>query len=241
MIDTDYDAQHVRNAIERLVSLQVPGAAFLTSQMDAASRKTLAEKGICAVYLDHGAAGSRASGIAIDYRSGTLSAVEHLANLGHRRIAFIGGPAHGASAKLRKAAFLEGIETVPGVEPRVIDSDFSVPGGYFSYSRLLKGFDATAVMAANDLMAIGALHYAYDARIAVPSELSIVGFDDITFSQFTQPALTTVAVQRAEIGRIAFELLWDLITDAKKAGIERAIETTLLVRQTTGPARTPKS
>ena len=76
-----------------------------------------------------------------------------------------------------------------GIETRVFDSDFTVQGGYFGCSRVLGGFDATAIMTANDLMAIGALHYAYDRQIAVPSALSVIGFDNINFSQFTQPAL----------------------------------------------------
>jgi len=237
VMNTNYDAQRTRNTIDRLVSLQVPGAAFLTSQVDEAIRRALADKGICAVYLDHGVAGPHISGIAIDYRHGILSAVEHLAQLGHKRIGFIGGPAQGAAARLRKAAFVEGIDSVSGAETRVVDSDFSVQGGYFSCSRLLNGFEATAVMAANDLMAIGALHCAYDRRISVPADLSIIGFDDITFAQFTQPALTTIAVPRAEIGKLAFQSLFDLITDPARAGVEHPVQTTLCIRQTTAAAR----
>ena len=96
----------------------------------------------------------------------------------------------------------------------MVDSDFTVQGGYYSCSKLLNGFEATALFAANDLMAIGAIHYAYDRQIPVPAALSVVGFDDITFAQFTQPALTTVAVPRAEIGRLAFQSLWKLINDS---------------------------
>src|SRR5207302_4208660 len=106
----------------------------------------------------------------------------------------------------RKSAFLEGIEA-NGLAGRTVDSDFSVHGGYHSCSQLLASYDCTAVIAANDLMAIGALHLASDRQIAVPARLSIIGFDDITFAQFTQPALTTVAVPRAGIGRVAFDSL----------------------------------
>ncbi len=237
VMNTESDAQRTLNAIDRLASLQVPGAAFLTSQVDASMRETLAERGICAVYLDHGAGGPRMSKIAIDYRGGILEAVDHLAQLGHRRIGFIGGPAHGAAARMRKEAFLEGMGRLAGGETRVVDSDFTVQGGYISCTQLLKSFEATAVMAANDLMAIGALHCAYDCRVTVPAELSIVGFDDITFAQFTQPALTTVAVPRTEIGRLAFESLWGLIRDDGRPGTEHPVPTRLTIRQTTAPAR----
>jgi LacI family transcriptional regulator len=232
VMNTNYDVQRTRSTVARLVSLQVPGAAFLTSQVDPTTREALAQKRICAVYLDHGVAGPHISNIAIDYRHGILAAVGHLLQLGHKRIGFIGGPAHGASAQRRKMAFLEGVNAADA-EIRVVDSDFTVQGGYFSCSKLLNGFAATAVMAANDLMAIGAMHGAYDRRISVPSELSIIGFDDITFAQFTQPALTTIAVPRAEIGRLAFQSLWALIANSSGPGSEYEVKTTLVIRQTT--------
>jgi DNA-binding LacI/PurR family transcriptional regulator len=121
------------------------------------------------------------------------------------------------------------------VEFKVVDSDFSVQGGYFSCAKLLNIFNATALVVANDMMAIGALHCAYDRQIAVPAELSIVGFDDITFAQFTQPALTTVAVPRTEVGRVAFQALHTLIANPDQTGREYPIKTSLVVRQTTAP------
>jgi LacI family transcriptional regulator len=91
-------------------------------------------------------------------------------------------------------------------------------------------------MAGNDLMAIGALHYAYDRQIAVPAALSVIGFDDITFAQFTQPALTTVAVPRAEIGRLAVHSLLGLMQD-NGPGEDYEVKTSLVIRQTTAPPR----
>jgi Periplasmic binding protein-like domain len=155
---------------------------------------------------------------------------DHLAGLGHRKVGFIGGPSDEAFALRRKAAFLEAAAGA-GLETRVFDSDFTVQGGYFGCSRVLGGFNATAIMAANDLMAIGALHYAYDRQIAVPSELSVIGFDNIDVAQFTQPALTTVAVPQAEIGHLVFQSLWSLINESPAADYE--VKTNLVIRQTT--------
>ena len=121
------------------------------------------------------------------------------------------------------------------MEVKAIESDFSVQGGYFSCAKLLNVFAATALLAANDLMAIGALHCAYDRQISVPAQLSIIGFDDITFAQFTQPSLTTVGVPRADVGRLAFQALNALITDSGQAGREYEVRTSLIVRQTTAP------
>jgi len=232
VMNTDYDAQRTRSVIERLASLQVPGAAFFTTQVDTSVKDAIAERNVAAVYMDFARPTRCISNIEVNYRQGMLEAIAHLRELGHRRIGLIGGPAHGAAAQRRKLAFLEGIET-GGLDGRTIDSDFSVQGGYFSCSQLLDGYDCTAVITANDLMAIGALHLAYDRQIAVPGSLSIIGFDDITFAQFTQPALTTVAVPRAQIGKVAFDSLATLMRTPGIPGEIYEIPTHLVVRQTT--------
>jgi LacI family transcriptional regulator len=230
VMDGNKDPRRTRGLVERLLGLQVPGIAFLTSQVDAPVKEFVAKKGICATYLGFGSAGPKIANIAIEQRQGIAEAVNYLAALGHRKLGFIGGPSDGEFALRRKAAFLEAASAA-GLETRVFDSDFTVQGGYFGCSRVLGGFDATAIMAANDLMAIGALHYAYDRQIAVPANLSVIGFDNIDFAQFTQPALTTVAVPQAEIGRLAFQSLWSLINESPVGDYE--VKTNLVIRQTT--------
>ena len=86
-------------------------------------------------------------------------------------------------------------------------------------------------MTGNDLTAIGALHCAYDAGVRVPQDLSVVGFDDIRLAEYTQPALTTVAVPRRELGKLGFETLWSMIADPELAGRELRVPTQLLIRQ----------
>lgn len=233
LMDGNTDPQRTRNMVERMLGLRVPGITFLTSQVDAPVKEFVAKKGICAAYLGFGDAGPKSVNIAIEQREGIRDGVNHLAALHHRRVGFIGGPADGVFSRRRKEAFLEAA-TAAGVETRVFDSDFTVQGGYFGCARLLGGFDATAIMTANDLMAIGALHYAFDRQIAVPAALSVVGFDDITFAQFTQPALTTIAVPRSEIGRLAVQSLLGLINETSP-GVDYEVKTSLVVRQTTGP------
>ena len=141
-----------------------------------------------------------------------------------------------AAAQKRKVAFREGTEAA-GAEGRVVNSDFSVQGGYFSCAELLVGQRPTAVIAANDLMAIGAMHCAFDRQVAIPGELSLIGFDNITFAQFTHPPLTTVVVPRAEIGKAAFQRLSALMADPKLEGETYQVETRLVIRQTTAPPR----
>ena len=232
-MDGNNDPQRTRSLVERLLGLQAPAIGFLTSQVDPPVKELLTKKGVFAAYLGFGAPGPGISNISIEQRNGIREAVNHLAALGHRRVGFIGGPADGLFAQRRKAIFLE-CAAEAGMETRVFDSDFTVQGGYFGCSRVLGGFNATAIMAANNLMAIGALHYAFDRQIPVPSALSVVGFDNINFAQFTQPALTTVAVPRAEIGRLAFQSLWSLIQNSPGGDYE--VTSDLVIRQSTGPA-----
>jgi len=232
-VDGNNDAQRTRYHVERLLALQAPAIAFLTSQVDEPLKDALAAKGIAAAYFGFGPPGPKMANISLEQRRGLQQAVEHLASLGHRKVGFIGGPADGMFAQRRKMTFLECCAAA-GIETRVCDSDFTVQGGYFGCARVLGQFGPTAIMAANDLMAIGALHYAYDHQIAVPSMLSVIGFDDIQFAQFTQPALTTVAVPRAEIGRMAFQSLWSLMHNSPKGDCE--VGTELVIRQTTAQA-----
>ncbi|HSM79566.1 MAG TPA: LacI family DNA-binding transcriptional regulator [Bryobacteraceae bacterium] len=236
VVNTNYEAQRTLSSIKRLIGLQVPGFAVLTSQIEPSVIDMLTRQKIAAVYLDLGSVGKYISNIVIDYEHGVAEALEHLSALGHRKIGYIGGPLNLPSARRRKQAFLE-TATRLGVEPQgMIDSDFTVAGGYFACSKLLKSSSVTAIMAGNDLTAIGVLHRAYDGGMAVPSDLSVVGFDDILFSKFTQPALTTVALPRMEIGRVAFRALSMMLASPDRDGQEFRVGTQLVVRQSTAAA-----
>lgn len=232
VLNTNYDPQRTLNCVRRLIGLQVPGVAILTSQIDSSIVDLLAQAHIAAVYLDLGRVDRYIANIVIDYEHGIAEALRHLESLGHRRIGYIGGPTHLPSAQRRKRAFMETAEQTGVAPDRVIDSDFTVKGGYFAASRLLSDNPPTAIVTGNDLTAIGVLHRAYDGRLRVPDDLSVVGFDDIVFSEFTQPSLTTVAVPRAEIGNVAFDALWAMITKESE-GREYGVGTRLVVRQTT--------
>ncbi|RPI23517.1 MAG: LacI family transcriptional regulator, partial [Acidobacteria bacterium] len=159
VMNTNYDPHRTLTFVNRLLALRVPGVALMTSEIEPSVTTSLLENKVCAVFLDHGHAGPLTSNIVIDYAQGIEEAVSHLRALGHGKIAFIGGPAHLASAQMRKRAFLQ---LVPdSAQQKVLDSDFTVKGGYFACSKLLCRKPPTAIIAANDLMAIGAAHCAY--------------------------------------------------------------------------------
>lgn len=241
VLNTNYDPQRTLNSVRRLMGLQVPGVAILTSQIDPSVIDMLAERRIAAVYLDLGRVSQSISNIMLEYEQGIIDALEYLTQLGHRRIAYIGGPILLKSAQRRKRAFLETAARLDLPDAQAIDADFTVKGGYFACSKLLAGRVPTAILAGNDLTAIGILHRAYDGGLRVPDDLSVVGFDDILFAEYTQPALTTVSVPRNEIGKVAFQALWGMISDIDQAGREFRVPTTLVIRQSATPTMKAES
>ncbi len=235
MLNTNYDAQRTLQSVRRLLGLQVPGVAIFTSQIEPSVVDILAERRVAAVYLDLGKVSHAVSNIVLDYEGGIEQALLYLANLGHSRIGYIGGPSRLLSIQRRKQAFIT-TTTRLGLDPSIVgESDFSVKGGYVACSKLLAVNPPTAIVSGNDLTAIGVLHCAYDLGLRVPQDLSVVGFDDILFAEYTQPALTTVAVPRAEIGRTAFEALWTMLSDPELKGREYRVGTNLVTRQSTAP------
>ncbi len=98
----------------------------------------------------------------------------------------------------------------------------------------------TAVIAANDLMALGAIQQFRAAGINVPRDVSVVGFDDIAFASLTEPSLTTVSLPRREMGNHAVNALMETINKPTKNGVEIPISTQLVIRQSTARARVDK-
>ena len=233
VLNTSYEPERTLNAVRRLMGLQVPGVAILTSQIDPAVIDLLAERRIAAVYLDLGKVDHAISNIVIDYEHGIEEALTHLTDLGHRRIGYIGGPPHLISAQRRKRAFTEAATSLGCELGWTVDSDFTVAGGYAACAHMLEAEATSAIIAGNDLTAIGILHRAFDAGLRVPADLSVVGFDDILFAAYTQPALTTVAVPRSEIGKVAFDALWAMMPDPHLAGHQFRLGTKLVIRQST--------
>jgi len=180
----------------------------------------------------------RISNIKVDYSSGIREAVEHLFRLGHERIAFISGPLDLRSALTRRTSFLQWLKRYNLLrnEKMIENGNHKIDGGEQAMQRLLAlPQRPTAVLASNDLTAIGALRAIYNAKLRVPEDVSVVGFDDIDFSQFTQPPLTTIRLSRTKLAENAFNALATVIASSSKKGREYEMSTHLVVRGSTGP------
>ncbi|CAM3297114.1 LacI family DNA-binding transcriptional regulator [Paenibacillus lupini] len=151
----------------------------------------------------------------VDNAAGVYEIVEYLHSLGHRDIAYISGPDHAAANKYRFKGYLKAMETL-GMEYHpewVVQSDWSNQGGYQAMQKLLQAKGFTAVVASNDETAIGALRATQEHGMNVPRQMSIVGFDDISISEWVYPSLTTVRQPFQDIGMKAAHGLFQKIEE----------------------------
>lgn len=239
LLNTNYDAKRAADYVRRLIELKVAGVALMTSELDPALIDELARKRVNVVFHNLGTAGQHMSNMLVDYAVGIHEAVHHLVSLGHQKIAHISGPACFRSATIRREAFLESMSRhLPTMPSRVYEGDFKFEGGRRAASEILAAGELpTAVVIANDMMAFGAMQEFRAASLQIPRDISIIGFDDISFAAQTDPPLTTVCSPRLEIGRRAVEALMMTIERPSQPGLEVRIPTYLIKRASTAPPR----
>lgn len=239
MANTNYDSERALGSVQRMLEQRVSGVAVMTSEMDDLLTRRLAEREVAVVFLDVGKVGPYVSNIVVNYEKGIRAGVEHLLGLGHRRIAYISGPLRLKSAQRRHLAFtrmMKKYESTLHTLPWIYEGDFKAAGGQRAVVEMLQIKPRpTAIVAANDLMAMGALGELKKAGLRVPGDISVVGFDDILFAALTDPPLTTVALPREEIGRASVDALLNTIKDNSRMGREYKITPRLVVRESTGP------
>jgi LacI family transcriptional regulator len=235
LANTNYDSSRLSNYVRRFIERGVGGVALMTSEVDSAVTSELARRNVSVVCLDIAQPGPHVSNLLVDYESGIDQAVAHLAELGHRRIAFVGGPSGMSSAERRLSAVRDSLRRRLDADPvAVFEGDFRLESGRDAAQTILSGErQATAVVAANDMMALGVMQECRSAGVAIPGDLSIIGFDDIAIASLTEPALTTVSLSRQALGREAVAALMGTIEDAAHQGMEIPIPTTLVVRRST--------
>ena len=240
VLNTNYDPARDAAYVQRLLELRVRGVMILTTEMDLSVIKRLLLQSVAVVFLDIGKVGRHTSNIRVNYERGIREAVEHLLALGHRRIAFISGSLRFKSAQIRRRAFLNTMKKYRSslhTQCVICEGDFKLESGQRAAEELLSlSSRPTAIVAANDLMAMGALRQLAKSGLRVPADLSVIGCDDVWLAQITDPPLTTILIPRAEIGRAAVGAVLENNSANGHRGRLIKVGTQLVIRESTGKA-----
>jgi len=187
------------------------------------------------VTIDEGSRKNFPEVVADNYQGARL-AVQHLAELGHRRIGFIAGNDRLASARDRERAFrdMQAQLTLDADPELIVNGNFMQQGGFNAAKQLLKlDVPPTAIFAANDMSAVGALSAIRDEGLDVPADISLVGFDDIAIAHQVYPPLTTVKQPTSQMARAAVNTIVAMIAGIEPASQVITLPTELVVRQST--------
>lgn len=230
-----------RNDIEAALQAmrgRVDGLVVMSPHIDVAVLAANLPESLPAVMLNTAQATAEYDTLSVDNFGGARAMVAHLAGHGHRRIAMVRGPEpnHDAAERLRgyRAALADaGIAADAALE---VEGDFTEEAGFRAVRRLL-ALDRrpTALFAANDSTAIGAMSALREAGAAVPREMAVAGFDDIPISRYLTPALSSVRVSISDLGARAMEQLVRAVEEENRhARIHQTLPTTLVIRDSCG-------
>jgi LacI family transcriptional regulator len=234
--DTNYLPRLTRRAAERMMEMKVSGVAIMTSEMSPALIEEIISQNIFVTFFDYGTVSNVTSNLKLDYLLGIREAVDHLYNYGHRRIAFVGGRSTMRNIKARQVAYVacmlhHGLDPGP-----VVIGNQRLDGGVAAGQTLLAmNPRPTAVVAMNDLTALGVMRAFQQHGLRIPEDVSVVGFDHTYLAEFCQPSLTTVDMQPAYLGRVAAESLFALASATKPQGRDYEIALHLVIGESTGP------
>jgi LacI family transcriptional regulator len=230
---------------ESLVSARRSGALVVTSELTASDRKVLLRARLPLVIIDPvDLPGTEIPSVGATNWAGGLSATEHLLELGHRRIAVIGGPAAYLCSRARIDGYRSALEHAGlAFDPELVrHGDFHHEGGYRQALRLLALPERpTAIFAGSDEQALGVIEAARISGLSVPADLSVVGFDDLPVARWSSPPLTTVRQPLAEMGGQAGRMLADLVSAVPLNSQRVELTTRLVVRSSTAPPPGPGS
>ncbi|WP_426321994.1 LacI family DNA-binding transcriptional regulator [Microbacterium sp. E-13] len=223
-------------AMRRLGQDAVDGIILILETSKSATAALELPPGVPAVIVDAGAAFEHPS-VDANQEQGARLAVDHLLSLGHPTVWHIGGPTVSNAAAARAKAWRSRLEEAGLPLPDMVSGDWTPESGYAAGLELASRGDVTAVFAANDQMALGALRAFHERGVGVPADISVVGFDDMAESAQFWPPLTTVRQNFETAGATAVLLLVDQIEKREVAAGRRVIDTDLVVRASTGPFR----
>lgn len=240
LANTDGHEAVEQSAFESLLRRQVDGFILATGRLDVPSVAERARReGIFTVMVNREAAPGQHPAVMPNNEMGIAAAVHHLVELGHRRIVHLSGPAAFSTSRRRAEAFRASTDAIGSLDASIVPaSALTIEAGEHAMDALLS--DArprpTAVIAGNDLVALGALRSMRTHRLQCPDDISVVGFNDMPFAEDFSPALTTVRIPLHDLGSEAARLLLNAIQEGKQEPVTLTLPSSLIVRSSTGPA-----
>ena len=235
IINAGWDPEVEAQAIQNLGKRHIDGIIFVESCIRS-SDKVCELEGKPHVFVHRLFNSLSLNSVVPDDHYGARLATRHLAQLEHRRIAFINGPEGWDATINRMAGYQEELAARGIFDPVLVErGDWEVQSGYLAAKRLMALKDPpTAIFAGNDLMALGTIYAIQGAGLRVPGDIAVVGYDDRDFSGFVRPAITTITMPCEEMGRASAGALLRLINEETEAIEPILIQGELVVRQSCG-------
>lgn len=237
--NTDRDLKRERSFLNTLRQQRVDGIILNPSNVTLFDLQELQRAQIPVVLIGSQIDHPDFDVVMVDNLQGGVDAVKYLYDLGHQRVAFIGGPRASSSGGQRLQGYLRALNecSLPLQQALITEGPFTHEGGYQCMQQILNQDPRpSAVFAASDVMAIGALMAIQDSGLQIPQDVSLVGFDDIDQVSITTPKLTTIAQPQYQTGEVAGRLLFNQIGGAPHLQRQKIVlEHRLVVRASTGP------
>ena len=231
------DRHSVLDSVERFVGQGVEGIIVITAQVSAMEALT-----DCPTDIPLVAVGCRTAlpvhSVAVDNAEGAALATRYLLGLGHRTVHHLSGPPSWLDAGARVEGWREALREAGAPEPKLIPGDWSAASGYERGQRIARDESVTAVLCANDQVALGLIRALSEQGRRVPEDVSVVGFDDIPEAAYFLPPLTTVRQDFGELGRRALDTLIGLIFDHDAAAPTEPVVPQFVVRSSAAPPAT---
>ena len=235
IVNTDNDPERESIYVEAMRARQVDGFISATARLD---RELLVElAGTPLVLVNRSLEDGSVPAVTVDDRQGIGLAVAHVVALGHQRIGHIAGPQDLSTGHRRHLGFVEAMRAAGLVAPADhvgFTEQFTEEEGARACAALLDAAPhLTAIVAANDLHALGCYDTLEQRGLACPDDISIVGFNDMPFVDRLRPPLTSVRIPQREIGKVAADLLLEQLSSGELSASETLLEATLVVRGST--------
>jgi len=250
VFDSNNDLVNEKRYINQLVKSLTDGILLLSmadynnpkdiKYLESLGRLSIKSKRIPVVGMERTLGPANTDAVLCDNREAASTLTSYLIDIGHRNIAHIAGRMNMEMSQQRLLGYKDALKKA-GIklsENFIITGDFTPYSGYVRMHELLKRVKCTAVFAANDQMAIGAIKAIKEKGLRIPEDIAVAGFDNIYSGTLIKPSLTTISVPAYQLGKMSAQMLMDRIEGTKTGPAEKiTLKTQLIIRQSTDPTR----